>query len=189
MDTTNEPLADNNAHSRGVASKSADGESLVVSNGHRGNLGFTDTLPIDPLYDSEVKETDLRVLAGASTPLEGTRISGSLTAIVGGNPNIVVTGLNGVQCGQTSVSYECVVPSGLSNAGIELSGYGTNNITINRYACSIDTSLTKDGAASVTNGENAKAVFSVTGKLAGTDYNFVIQETVCSLVPIAVPAA
>lgn len=179
VDSTNEPLADDNAHSRGVASKSADGESTVVANGHRGNLGFTDTMPIDPDYAGEVKESDIRIHAGASTPITGTNISGSLTETVPGNPDIVVTGIKGAQCGQTSVGYECIVPTAEVNPQIEITGYGKKGF--DRYACSTGDSLSEDSSVSVTNGENAKAVFNLAAVPAGTNYNFVIQATPCPL--------
>ena len=177
VDTTNDELLDDNAHDRGVASKSEDGESTVVSNGHRGNIGFTDTLPIDPLYNSELTEASIFIYAGAGTPLEGDSISGSLTETVPGTPSIVVTGLHGVQCGQTSTSYTCIVPTGTVNPQIELSAYGKQNK--DRWACSTGDSLAGEAGVTVINGENAKAVFNLSGIAEGANYNFVIQESAC----------
>jgi Tfp pilus assembly protein PilV len=175
VDTTNEPLADLNTHSRGVISKSTDGSSTVVASGQRGNLGFTDTLPIDPIYDSQQTSADIYVHAGTPvTPPSGITVSGSLTETVPGNPNITVTGLNGVQCGQTTASYSCFIPDGTVNGRLVLNGYGKNNT--NRWACSTGTSLAGDAVNTVTNGANAKATFNLSGVAAGTDYNFVIEE-------------
>lgn len=176
VDTTNEPLADNNTHSRGVISKSTDGESTVFAEGTRDNLGFTDTLAIDPLYASLVTEATMFVHAGSpSSPPAGTTVSGLLTETVPGNPSIVVTGKNGVQCGQTSAYYSCFIPNGTTNPRLELSGYGKDNT--DRWACSIGTSLTKDAVNTVTNGANAKATFNLGGAAAGTDYSFVIEQS------------
>lgn len=175
VDTTNEPLADLNAHSRGVISKSADGESTVIVTGHRGNIGFTDTFPIDPLYASQVTDTSLVVHAGAPVNLPpGTTISGSLTETVPGNPDIVVTGLNGAQCGQTSTSYSCFIPDSATNPRLEINGYGRTDR--DRWACSIGVTPPLVLNNQVSNGENAKAVFELLGVAAGTTYNFVIEE-------------
>jgi hypothetical protein len=181
VDTTNEPLANNNTHTRGVASKSADGESYVRATGHRGNIGFTDTLPIDPTYDSEVTYAELKVHAGVVTPLPvGTTISGTLTETVPGDPPIVVTGLNGVLCGQTSVSYSCLVPLFTADPKVDITGYGKEGKI--RWACSTSISpllplsyffVTPDGA-------DAKATFNLFGVPAGTEYNLVIQNEGCT---------
>lgn len=182
IDTTNEPLADNNTHSRGVASKSVNGESTGVATGHRGNLGFTDTLPIDNMYDSEVTSTALFIYGGADTPpVTGTLISGTLTETVSGNPDIVVTGLHGAQCGQTSTTYSCLVPDGTSNPQLQITEYGKANT--DRWACSTGLELIGDTGATVINGANAKATFNLAGKPEGTTYNFVIQAEACPITP------
>jgi hypothetical protein len=179
VDTTNDPLADNNDHSRGVISKSQDGYSTVIPSGHRGNLGFTDTLPIDTSYQSELTNSSLYIHAGStSTPQPvGETISGSLTETIPGNPNIVVTGLNGALCGQTSATYSCLVPTTAINPKVEISGYGKKNTDL--YVCSTGTNLASDLVNSVTNGENAKSVFNLAGKATGSTYNLVVQSTTC----------
>jgi hypothetical protein len=185
VDTTNEPLEDQNTHSRGVISESADGESTVVTTSQRGNIGFTDTLPIDPLYSTQTTSTSIHVQAGVTTPPPPTNvreISGHLNELVPGNPDIIVTGLNGAECGQTTESYWCVVPDDASNPRLELSGYGKQNA--DRFACSINPLLASDSVNTVTNGENAKATFNIGSAPSGTDYDFVIQAVLC---PITLP--
>ncbi len=78
VDTTNEALADHNAHSRGVISKSVDGAlSTVMSSGHRGNLGFTDTQPIDLSYESFVSSTEMMVWTGGGEVDSDTKLVAS----------------------------------------------------------------------------------------------------------------
>jgi prepilin-type N-terminal cleavage/methylation domain-containing protein len=69
VDTTNEPVLTDNAHSRGVASNpSGSGTSTVYASGHRGNLGLTDTDPIDPNFNSWIGTAQLTVNALSSDP-------------------------------------------------------------------------------------------------------------------------
>ncbi len=179
---TNEPVQTDNTHSRGVALKAGDGRSTVTALGNRGNLGFTDTLPIDLTYASQQSSNSIDVEAGTgSVPSGYSQYSGSLSDTVPGNPSIVVTGLNGVQCNQTTPNYVCFVPDTGSNYRIEISGYGKQNA--DRYVCSVGSTLTADSVATVTNGTNAKTVFLLVGSTPGTDYNFVVQDTACPTGP------
>ena len=69
VDTTNEPVLTDNAHSRGVASNPyGSGSSTVYASGHRGNLGLTDTDPIDPNFNSWIGTAQLTVNALSSDP-------------------------------------------------------------------------------------------------------------------------
>jgi hypothetical protein len=178
VDTTNEPLANHNTHSRGIASYTQTGQSTVVASGHRGNIGFTDTFAIDPVY--EETGASLTVHAGGDTGeppvVDGTLISGNISETVPGDPTPIVTGVNGVLCGQTTPSYSCLVPVGAVNPRIEISGYGKKNI--NYWVCSVGDVLEK-AVGEVTEGENAKAAFVLTGAPEGSNYNFVIQSDSC----------
>lgn len=188
--TTNEPLEDQNAHSRGLTSKLADGRSSVVAEGSKGNLGFTDTLPIDPTYELQISEASIAVITGTATspPADGRMISGQLSELVAGDPVIIVTGLGGARCGQTSASYWCVVPDDAANPKIEISGYGKKNA--DRFACSVGSIFTADATGTVTNGENAKATYDIRDEPSGDDYNFVIQAIRCPLpIPISPTAS
>ena len=151
----------------------------------RASIGFTDTLPIDPLYALGNTSASIDVRAGATLPPPPTdvrEISGHLNELLPGNPDIIVTGLNGAQCGQTSESYWCIVPNSAVNPRIEVSGYGKKDV--NRYACTLSPLMQKDAVNSVVNGENAKAIFDIGDAPSGTDYNFVVQAVLC---PIVIP--
>lgn len=179
VDTTNQPLADHNVHSRGVVSYSQTGQSYVVASGHRGNIGFTDTFAIDPLFSSEETGASLTVAAGEGAvdpPPTGIVISGHLSETVPGDPALIVTGVNGVLCGQTTPNYACLVPDGLANPRIDVWGYGKKNA--NYWACSVGDFLVK-AVGEVTEGENAKATFILTGVPAGSNYNFIVQGQSC----------
>ena len=64
IDTTNEPVLTDNAHSRGVASNTiGSGDAIVSATGHMGNLGLTDTDPIDPGFAGELRSANLVVSA------------------------------------------------------------------------------------------------------------------------------
>jgi Tfp pilus assembly protein PilV len=179
---TNEPVQTDNTHSRGEATKDGDGRSTVTALGNRGNLGFTDTLPIDLTYASQQSSNSIDVEAGTgSAPTGYSAYAGSLSDTVPGNPNIVVTGSGGVQCNQTTPSYVCYVPDVAGNYRIEISGYGKQNS--DRYVCSVGSYLASDPSVTVTRGTNAKTVFIVGSTTTpGTDYNFVVQDSPCFIV-------
>jgi len=182
IDTTNEPLQTGNTHSRGVISRDAVAEAAIVkAKGHRGNLGFTDTPAIDPLYDANVREATIEVQsldsggAGGTVPSTvGVYFSGSLSETVSGSPTIILSGLNGVSCDQTSANYECFIPDGTVSPQLLVSGYGKNNAT--RYACSGTLVVYSQSGNTTT---SAQTVFSLDGVTAATDYDIVIQNATC----------
>jgi type IV pilus modification protein PilV len=147
VDTTNEPLASDNAHSRGVASRDLFGGSYVLAAGHRGNLGLTDTAAVDPGFASHITEGSIVVQsldglgAGGGTPIPSPdpEISGLLSETISGfgATDIVVEGINGVLCDRTATGYECTVsveakcnlpPAAASNGQIKVSGYGQADV-------------------------------------------------------------
>lgn len=183
VDTTNEALADGNTHSRGVISRSATAQSSRVQvKGHRGNLGFTDTVAIDPVYSTYVKQADIEVQSldsggnGGPTPPESPiLLSGQLRETVPGNPNIIISGLGGAVCDQTSANWECAISTALPNPRVQVSGYG--KVGRVRYACAVGLIIQNQTADS--NG-NASTTFSLLGKAAGNSYHITIQESPCS---------
>ena len=180
VDTTNQSLADNNTHSRGVISSSTDGSSTVDARGHRGNLGFTDTPAIDPVYNSYVTNATLGVQAGTGgvtePPPTGDPIyAGSLTESVSGQVTIAVSGNDSASCGQTGAAWSCEVPAGSTSASVTISGYGKNNKT--HYACA--SGLTVMGTP-VIDGTGATTTFNLIGVTPGTSYTINIQDTACS---------
>jgi len=147
VDTTNEPLASDNAHSRGVASRDLFGGSTVLAAGHRGNLGLTDTAAVDPGFASHIAEGSIIVQSldglgaggGEPIPSPDPEISGLLSETIGGisATDIVVEGINGVLCDRTVTGYECTVPAeancnlpvaASNNGEIKVSGYGQADV-------------------------------------------------------------
>jgi hypothetical protein len=150
VDTTNEALRNDNAHSRGVASRdnTVYGGSSVQAAGHRGNLGLTDSAAVDPGFEANVITDGSIVVqsvdglgAGGSTPTPSTdpEISGLLSETIGhiGATDIVVEGINGVLCDRTATGYECTVPAeancnlpvaASTNGEIKVSGYGQADV-------------------------------------------------------------
>jgi Tfp pilus assembly protein PilV len=179
VDTTNQSLADGNTHSRGVISSSTDGSSTIDARGHRGNLGFTDTPAIDPVYSNYVTNATLGVQAGTGgvtepPPSGDPVIAGSLTESVSGQVTITVSGNDSASCGQTGAAWSCEVPVGSTSASVTISGYGKINKT--HYACAsglsiIGTPVTDTGATTT---------FNLVGVTAGTSYTINIQETACT---------
>lgn len=181
VDTFNEQLETGNNHDRGVVFKVSEGESTVVAKGHRGNIGFTDSFPIDSVtrYYSQVTDSSLVVHAGSASAVPtGTAILGSLSHLIKFKIDIIVEGLNGVECGQTTVDYGCSVPASASNPQIKLSGYGKNDP---RFACSIGTYLGTPVLEET--GAVAFAIFDLSSVVEGSNYNFLIVEEpdVCPL--------
>ena len=177
VDTTNDPLADNNTHSRGVISRDVTAQSSVVSVvAHRGNLGFTDTVAIDPLYGTHEKTATLTVQSlddggggGTTPPVTGISISGSFFESVPGNPNFVITESGDVNCNQTGAAYECVVDNAAASATIVLSGYGKRNT--DRVACGDGLTI----LSQTTSGASATTTFQLFGLAAGTTYNITVS--------------
>jgi len=184
VDTTNEPLADNNTHSRGVITENALGSSTVKAISHRGNLGFTDTQAIDPYYSNYVSEADINVQAldssgsggGSPYPTDSGNplVGGTLTESIAGTPTILITEGGDAICDQTSNNWWCEVPASATSATVTVSDYGKKNF--NYYACvSGWTPIAQDTA-----GQTASTVFSLIGIAAGTYYTINIQSTPCS---------
>jgi Tfp pilus assembly protein PilV len=174
VDTTNDAIADNNAHSRGLASRNGEGSSLVKAKSHRGNLGFTDTPPIDPVYASYVSYAPLDMEAqgdggGGPPPVASYVVGGPLSETLPGNVDITVTGMNSVQCGQTAATYTCVVAESTEAPAVLVSGYGKMGRT--RWACSELPVMSQ-----VSEGVSAQTIFSLDDVAAGTGWSIVVKE-------------
>ena len=181
VDAKNEPLADNNAHQRGIISKLADGESTVFAKGHRGNLGFTDSAPIDPQFDLQTTASSIFVYAGIDTTTPGTDrfISGALTESYLGikASDIDVEGQNGVLCDRTPTGFICRITVEDSNARIKIFGYG--KLGKDLFACISPNVLVKN--SEVINGTNAHVIFETASDPLpdGSGFNVNIQGTAC----------
>jgi hypothetical protein len=146
VDVSNEAIADDNLHSRGVAVLgSGFGYSTINSAAHGGNLGLTGTDPIDPRYGAELKSYNMFALAVDYTtppPLSSIKIIGTITSAVAGvkAADAEIFG-DGAQCDRTSTGFECVLEVGAINPRLTVDNYFKRNTTL--LACS--TVLTVNG--------------------------------------------
>jgi hypothetical protein len=126
IDTTNDPVLTDNAHSRGVASITiGSGAPTVTASGHRGNLGLTDTDPIDPGFSSQLSSASLIVhaLTSDAPPAPGNviirgKITSGATAlkatdiqIEGDQANCIVQTSSGLDANGRGFAYFSLSPS------------------------------------------------------------------------------
>lgn len=139
IDTTNEPVLTDNAHSRGVASNTfGSGTSTITASGHAGNLGLTDTDPIDPGFSSELREATLSVSALTATPPPppgNTIVRGIIYSGVSGlkATDIQVEG-DQANCNRLPDGYICEFLSSEPNVAIKIFNYKKQNVIL--AACS-----------------------------------------------------
>jgi prepilin-type N-terminal cleavage/methylation domain-containing protein len=139
VDTTNEPVLTDNAHSRGVASNpSGSGTSTVYASGHRGNLGLTDTDPIDPNFNSWIGTAQLTVNALSSDPPPSPGnvvIRGVITSGVTGlrATDIEIEG-NQAYCNRTPNGFACEFLSTSTDVTLKVYNYKKQGETL--AACS-----------------------------------------------------
>jgi hypothetical protein len=138
VDVTNEAIADDNTHSRGLAQLGSGSlMSTVDSEVHFGNLGMTGTDPINPFYANELRSYNLYVDAnsGDTPPAVGDLVSGTITSAVNGvkasDVEILATE---AQCDRTSTGFECFIETGASGPRLTVSNYGKQNKVL--IACS-----------------------------------------------------
>jgi hypothetical protein len=130
---TNEPLATNNTHDRGIAylgGEQALPSSQIVATSHPGNLGVSGTGAIDPLYDEDTVEMTVHfaVSDAIPDPVSGTVFTGSLSTEVNkAKPSdFILTPSAGVYCGQTDTHFTCLVTTGAIEPTVKLSNYSQN---------------------------------------------------------------
>lgn len=139
VDTTNEPVLTNNEHSRGFASNTVgSGASVVSASGHKGNLGLTDTDPIDPGFSSWIGSAQLTVEALSSEP----PLSPGNTIIKG----LIMSGVRGLKatdveiegdqayCNRSPDGYVCEFLSSSSDVTLKVFSYKKQNAVL--AACS-----------------------------------------------------
>jgi type IV pilus modification protein PilV len=132
IDVTNEAIADNNSHTRGVATlESGFGYSTISSAVHTGNLGLTGTDPIDPWYLSQEESYNLYALAvdySTPPPLSGIVIAGTITSSIPGlKAADVEISASDAQCDRTNTGYECVLEAEATNPRLTVSNYFKRN--------------------------------------------------------------
>lgn len=141
---TNDPLADDNSHSRGMASLTGSAiinPVTVTADMHRGNVGLTATDPINELhYTNGMGDTELYIDAngtGGSTPppTTGHVFSGSISSTVPGvqAANTMFSGSTGVNCTKIVTDFNCIIGFGAANPFLTISGYSKGNSAL--YIC------------------------------------------------------
>ncbi|MBT8047299.1 MAG: prepilin-type N-terminal cleavage/methylation domain-containing protein [Xanthomonadales bacterium] len=181
IDVTNEAIADDNSHDRGIATLQLGfGFSTISSAVHTGNLGLTGTDPIDPWYTSEEESYNLYALAqdfSTPPPLSGIIVSGSITsAIPGVKAADVEIEASGAACDRTNTGYECVIEAEAVNPRLKVSNYFKPNQVL--VACAAG--LTVHGTEhSGTNRENNWTRFDLPDQQL-LDANIVIKRDSCN---------
>ena len=164
------------------------GGSDVSSVGDRNNLSFTDTLPIDHEYDSNLRSSSIEVQAldgdggggGDPDPNSDPVVAGNITETINGikATDIDIEGSNGALCERTAAGFTCQVPASASNPRIKFLAYGGNNKTA--YVCLTGNALTL--VSEVTEGVNSHAVYELhdaSGNPWGSGFDVNVQDTIC----------
>lgn len=180
IDVSNQAIADNNTHSRGVAVlQSGFGYSTINSAIHTRNLGLTGTDPIDPWFAYEVRDYDLYALAvdySTPPPLSGIIVSGTITSSVGGvKAADVEIESSDAQCDRTLTGFECVIQSDAQNPRIAVYNYYKTGKTL--IACS--SYLAVQGVEHVATSGNNKTRFNLPKTASTSVANIVIKENSC----------
>jgi len=148
VDTTNEPVLTENAHSRGIASNtSGSGSSTVKVAGHKGNLGLTDTDPVDPGFATRIRNATLMVDALTSNPPPAVGriiIKGIITSGVPGlrATDIQIEGDN-ANCNRSPDGYACEFPDDATEVALKVFNYKKQNTIL--AACSLTLSTLSSG--------------------------------------------
>jgi len=138
VDVTNEAIADNNAHSRGLAQlTSGSDDPVVYSEIHSGNLGLTGTDPIDQAFAYNLRTYDLHMLANTTQPPPSTGpvVSGLIvSAVAGVKASDVEISASGAHCDRTSTGFQCYIETAATSPRLTVSNYDRINRVL--YACS-----------------------------------------------------
>jgi hypothetical protein len=148
VDTTNEPVLTDNAHSRGIASNTTgSGSSTVKVSGHKGNLGLTDTDPIDPGFSTYIRTANLTVdaLTGNPPPVAGNIIIRGI--ITSGVPGLRATDIqiegDGANCNRSPDGYACEFLDSATDVTLKIFNYKKQNTIL--AACSTDLTTLSSG--------------------------------------------
>jgi hypothetical protein len=148
IDTTNEPVLTDNAHSRGIASKTfGSGTSTVLATGHRGNLGLTDTDPIEPGFSNWLGTAQLRVSALTSDPPPSPGnaiIRGLITSGVAGlRATDIEVESSQAYCNRSPDGYVCEFSTSATDITVKIFNYKKQNVIL--AACSSTLSSVSSG--------------------------------------------
>ncbi len=180
IDTTNEPVLTDNAHSRGIASNTVgSGSATVTATGHGGNLGLTDTDPVDPTFSSRLRSASLRVdaLTAGPPPATGRIIIRGL--IASGVPSLRATDIQiegtNAYCNRTPDGFACEFSSTASDVTLKIYNYKKSGTIL--AACSSSLSLLSSGTDATGRGF---AYFGLSTTLdTSIDHNISIQADSC----------
>lgn len=165
VDVSNQAIASNNTHSRGLAQLTL-GTNLSTVDGriHKGNLGLTGTDPVDLAYAADLGAQFLYADAVQGTPPPAVNqylIEGLITSNINGfKASDVELSASGAQCNRTNTGYKCLVEVAANNPRITITNYYKSNDT--RVVCSAVLSM--HGSET---GANGWTRFNLPG--AGTD--------------------
>ena len=139
IDVSNEPIADDNTHSRGFAALTGGfGLSTINSEIQMRNLGLTGTDPIDPWFDAQISHANLYALAvgGSGQPLSNVTISGTITsALASVKAADVLIEADGASCNRTQTTFTCTLFSPIPSVPrIKVTNYYKPNTAM--VACS-----------------------------------------------------
>ena len=179
VDTTNEALETDNTHSRGLASKEASvGVSAVVAHGHKGNLGMTDTDPIDLRFNINTTENRMNVIVTNSNPPNpnGILVSVSIVSGVRGlqASSVEIEWADKLVCNRTPDGFDCLVKNTGTAALLTISNYKKQNR--NLVACSTGLPTTSSGSDEA---NNPFTNFDLTDALDSIHYVISIEEDSC----------
>jgi hypothetical protein len=199
VDTTNEVVDPKEPYSRGVASTVGwQGSSKVMAAGHPGNIGLTDTDPIEGIYDDNgvlnFTTTSAAIMVESMTGEEPiaidpdlTVISGTITSGLGGalSATSVTISSTDSECDRTVDGFTCTITGpepiikvfGYGNVINSVDADGLPIVVIDRLACS-------SGLTFIAKGYDLLGGLWTTFSLKGTDqsslYNiFVTRNTSC----------
>ena len=181
VDTTNEPVVTDNAHSRGIASNTVgSGSATVTATGHAGNLGLTDTDPVDPGFSGQLRSASLVVnaLTADPPPVAGNVIIRGL--ITSGVPGLRATDIeivgNNSNCNRLPDGFACEFSSSASDVTLKIYNYKKQSLIL--AACSATLSQVSSGTDATGRGFT---YFSLTAALdSSIEHNISIQVDTCN---------
>jgi hypothetical protein len=153
VDVSNQAIADNNTHSRGLATRMAGtGLSAADNKAHKGNLGLTGTDPIDLNYAADLSSRNLYIQAQSTTPPPGLNeylISGLITSSIAGfKASDVEITYTGAQCNRTHTGFACLVEMGAADPRLTVSNYYSHS----QYRLACNSVLVTQSSESGANG-------------------------------------
>ena len=141
IDVTNEAIADDNSHSRGLATlENGFGYSAIKAAVHGGNLGLTGTDPIDLRFDAETESYNLYAKAvdpDAPPQLSGVQVNGEITSAVPGvkAADVEITEAQ-AECDRTLTGFKCFIYEGATSPTLRVDNYFKNGKDL--WACSAE---------------------------------------------------